>query len=126
MYRALEDQLRRAGGGQGFQELRRLAAEFIQQHPDDFVPFLMDEEFETDDLEDELLKYCAKVGGGVGWWWGGAGGGAGVAGWDGGCTGAAGAAGAGVAAGAYGALLLPRSSMHAGVASWCMRGWRGA
>lgn len=67
MYRALEDQLKRAGSSSSSSEaasylqLRKMAADFIRQHPDDFVPFLMDEEFESDDLEAELLKYCEKV-----------------------------------------------------------------
>jgi hypothetical protein len=98
MYRALEDQLRRTGGAQGFQDLRALAADFIRQHPDDYVPFLMDEEFESEDVEAELLKYCAKVGAlvrGHGCGWGGAG-------WAGGWV----ERGRGRATGALGRALL--------------------
>ncbi len=64
MYRALEHQLQGSGSSSEaltHLQLRQAAADFIRQHPDDFVPFLMDEEFESDDLEAELLKYCEKV-----------------------------------------------------------------
>lgn len=66
MYRALEDQLvmtSEAPKG-GFQGLRELAASFMRSHPDDYLPFVVEEREEP---AEEFEKYCAEVEGSAAW-----------------------------------------------------------
>lgn len=49
MYRAVEDQLKRAGKEVSFRDLRRRAAEYMRDHREEFMPFVL---AEADDVED--------------------------------------------------------------------------
>jgi len=53
MYVAILDQLNKAGGSYTTQQLRSIAANFMQSHKDDFMPFM-------DEVENEaqFIKYC--------------------------------------------------------------------
>mmetsp|Transcript_50087 Transcript_50087/g.108548 ORF Transcript_50087/g.108548 Transcript_50087/m.108548 type:complete len:300 (-) Transcript_50087:65-964(-) len=56
LYRSVADQLQRSGDAADFQQCRRLAAEYIRTHPDDFMPYLPGEAGAT-----TIDAYCAQV-----------------------------------------------------------------
>eukprot|EP00195_Chlamydomonas_chlamydogama_P017882 CAMPEP_0202896522 /NCGR_PEP_ID=MMETSP1392-20130828/5518_1 /ASSEMBLY_ACC=CAM_ASM_000868 /TAXON_ID=225041 /ORGANISM="Chlamydomonas chlamydogama, Strain SAG 11-48b" /LENGTH=366 /DNA_ID=CAMNT_0049581913 /DNA_START=53 /DNA_END=1153 /DNA_ORIENTATION=- len=62
MYRAIEDQLQQAGAASPptFQQLRERAAAHIRAHPDDFMPFIYNED-EDGEPGEQLEDYCAEL-----------------------------------------------------------------
>lgn len=64
LYRALEDQLGQSGGPElDYQALRTLAAKYIREHADEFLPFIMQEEgdLEGENVEEFFKSYCDSV-----------------------------------------------------------------
>eukprot|EP00873_Tetraselmis_striata_P036572 jgi/Tetstr1/456836/TSEL_043510.t1 len=64
LYRALEDQLKLtssctpAAASHGHQDLRKMAASYMRTHPDDYMPFVIED---CDDPSAEFEKYCSDV-----------------------------------------------------------------
>lgn len=50
-----------AGGGMTYQQLRTAAAQYIRAHPDEFVPFLMEEDADAADPQEALQQYCKEL-----------------------------------------------------------------
>lgn len=67
MYNAIADQLLlRRGKDYSFAQLRKMAADYILENQDDFLPFLVDENGELLKADD-LDNYCNKVAYGTVW-----------------------------------------------------------
>jgi len=61
LYNAIADQLSRQKQQMEMKTLRRLAAEFMQSHEEDFLPFLTDAKTGDSFTLDQYAQYCEEI-----------------------------------------------------------------
>ncbi|XP_066434524.1 deubiquitinase OTUD6B [Eleutherodactylus coqui] len=61
MYKAIEHQLKERHGNLTLTSLRHQTADYMQSHPDDFLPFLTNAATGEIYTQDEFEKYCTEV-----------------------------------------------------------------
>lgn len=67
LYNAIADQLSRRNQQTGMQTLRKLAADYMLSHQDDFLPFLTDAKTGKLYTSDQFVQYCEEIAATASW-----------------------------------------------------------
>ncbi|XP_027050702.1 deubiquitinase OTUD6B-like [Pocillopora damicornis] len=67
LYNAIADQLSRRNQQTGMQTLRKLAADYMLSHQDDFLPFLTDAKTGKLYTPDQFVQYCEEIAATASW-----------------------------------------------------------